>query len=575
MSEFVKQTPHPLLPAFTLEQRRAIVQAKGVEHLARLIEEREQVIARAKADPLRYGFRLPVWEDAERLLQTHDELLVLGGNRAGKSEWAARYVVEKLLPTLEDGTLDMEADRRAWCLQTTDKASIEMQQPIVWKYLPPEIRQMGKRGITTNISYTEKNGFSEQTFVLPNHSRCRFLNYKMDISVIEGGELDVIWADELVPADWVKTLRYRIVTRGGKLILTFTPKAGYSATVRDCLAGATIIETRPAPLLNPHKVHVRGCPPGHMPYILQGHQRSLAIICFFSEFNPFGGYEKLIEKLEGKSDTEIKVRAYGWAERLEGKAFPSFDRKIHVVPKEKIPKIGTRYMATDPAGARNWFMSWFIVDPAGRLYLYREWPDRQTFGDWAVPGAKPDGEPGPAQMMNVISGIVPLKEVMLRAEGWEWNGKEWQRGPQTEDIFERKMDPRMGETEVPSDQAGKTLIQYMAEEQMDEHGNVTGPSLVFHPGDASTVENGLRAINAYLEGTMRKDQPITPLNCPSLYISEECEQTIFALEEYTGRDGMKGALKDVVDPLRMICRSAPEYLDETSLEVTGGEKPLC
>ena len=49
------------------------------------------------------------------------------------------------------------------------------------------------------------------------------MNYAQKRDVIEGGEVDLIWCDELVPLDWIETLRYRIVTRSGKLIVTFTP----------------------------------------------------------------------------------------------------------------------------------------------------------------------------------------------------------------------------------------------------------------------------------------------------------------------------------------------------------------
>ena len=39
-------------------------------------------------------------------------------------------------------------------------------------------------------------------------------------------------------------------------------------------------------------------------------------------------------------------------------------------------------------------------------------------------------------------------------------------------------------------------------------------------------------------------------NEPRLFISSECVNSIYALKEWTGADGRKGALKDVIDVLR-------------------------
>ena len=67
----------------------------------------------------------------------------------------------------------------------------------------------------TNVAYTQKNGFSENKFIFPNGSECIFRNYAQEIVVIEGGDCDLIWADELVPLSWIETLRYRLLTSGG------------------------------------------------------------------------------------------------------------------------------------------------------------------------------------------------------------------------------------------------------------------------------------------------------------------------------------------------------------------------
>jgi phage terminase large subunit-like protein len=69
--------------------------------------------------------------------------------------------------------------------------------------------------------------------------------------------MDLIWADELIGYDLVKTLRFRIATRSGKLIVTFTPVKGYSMTVKEYQSGARVLESAESELL-PNNVNVPG-----------------------------------------------------------------------------------------------------------------------------------------------------------------------------------------------------------------------------------------------------------------------------------------------------------------------------
>jgi hypothetical protein len=250
-----------------------LLQAHGVDFVMDLLERREQLLAAAKDDPLNHGFELECWEEARAQLAEADELLILGGNRAGKTEFAAKAAVETLV-NIENAVV--------WCLHSSLPSSVELQQPVIRRYLPPEWRAMGKKGQVANVSFTVKNGFSEQVFVLPNGSRCRFLNYTQDVKVLEGGECNLIWCDELVPLNWLETLRFRIVTREGKLLITFTPVKGYSMTVKDYVAGAKVIKHRPSELLD-DMVNVQGCPVGTMPYVLQPYRKNARAMTFFSE----------------------------------------------------------------------------------------------------------------------------------------------------------------------------------------------------------------------------------------------------------------------------------------------------
>lgn len=241
-------TPHPVFKKPSREQCLAL----GADRTVALWKKREEAIDLELRDPFRYGYEPPVWSVADRQLADlraqfpHGvvELMLFGGNRAAKSEWAAKRVMQALVE---------KENARWWCLQSTEASSIQNQQSLLWKYLPTEWKpaETGKlrQGAKANITYSQKGGFTENTLVLPNGSQCWFKFYSMDVGSIEGAELDGAWLDELYTPEWLEALRYRLITRNGVAIKTFTPIQGYSPAVKEELSGAKTIEDAEAELL--------------------------------------------------------------------------------------------------------------------------------------------------------------------------------------------------------------------------------------------------------------------------------------------------------------------------------------
>jgi len=526
-------TPHPVLIAPSVQDVRALTEKFGAEKVAELLTLREDKILAEKLDPYRHGFDLPHWKEADNLLKECNELLVLGGNRASKTEWAAKRVVQTLINT---------PNARVWCLHTTNKSSIEMQQNVVYKYLPSEYKELRKNKVT-NVQYTQKNGFSDGTFILPNKSQCFFMNYAQKREVIEGGEVDLIWCDELVPLDWVETLRYRIVTRLGKLVTTFTPIHGYSPVVKEYVSGCKFVEFKKAELLGPG-VHVTGCPSGTMPYKAKCHGRSAMVMWFHSQLNPYNPFNQLKKMLEGKKPYEVRIRAYGWADNVTGNQFPRFT-EANVISPDKIPKEGTNYMVVDPAGARNWFMLWLRVSETGEMYVYREWPDLSE-GEWAMPDSSPDGKAGSGQRNNCGRSIEDYKVLIRELEG-------------EEEICERFIDPRAGGSKASMDDGGISLIELLDSGEAPMH---------FRPAAGIRIEQGVAMINDGF--SYDNHQPITSVNHPNLYVSEDCQNLTYCLREWTGKDGEKGATKDPIDCLRYLMVMDPEYQGHDAMRSWGG-----
>ena len=91
-------TEHPvlILPSEDMMRDYADRGKEGLDELARLLEKREELIKLEKDDPYRYGFEPDHWKDADELWNGVSELLIQGGNRAGKSEFAAKRIVEMM-----------------------------------------------------------------------------------------------------------------------------------------------------------------------------------------------------------------------------------------------------------------------------------------------------------------------------------------------------------------------------------------------------------------------------------------------------------------------------------------------
>jgi len=534
MAASLAWTPWPTLEVPSEEQQSAIIKNHGSEVLIQLHEAREEKIRRESTSPYEEGYYPDHWKDADKLLETHDNLLISGGNRSGKTCYSCRKLVDVMIN---------KPGARVVAFSMTNQSSVRDLQPTVYKYLPSGYK--GKRR-NSQVSYTQKNGFTNSSAVLPNGSAVYFHFYEQRSDILEGLEADLIYFDELVSMSWIDTAQYRLVTRKGKMLIAATPITGWTPTVNKFLSGAQIVKTRPSPLL-PDKVNVTGCPVGTMPYIAECVDDSSAAMFFHTDLNPYNPMDQMERTLTGETSVNVKIRAYGWAERTTGAWFPKFN-KGHIVAPSEVPDGGTRYHSIDPHGARSWAMIWMkacMVDGEERWFVYDEYPRRSEFGEWAVPGdADMAGKEGPAQT-PVGNGITMYRDVIKEQE-------------KSDEIFVRVCDPRAGGTRAMSDD-GLTLIEKLNDG--DDPLNVdAAPGL--------HIEQGVGAINEALDYSMEED--ISFVNRPKLMISSRCGNLIDCLQEASPAGGEKNSYKDFIDCLRYLITYNPEYVSDSSYAAVGG-----
>lgn len=528
----------------------AAIRNAGLEQFVAWLQRREAAIRAMESDPLSYGWEAsvdakpqgmpddwrPMWADAERLLAESTDLLVMGGNRSSKSEWAAKQV-GKAMSKHRRG--DRGKPPSVWCLAYSEETSKRDQQPYVWKYLPNVWKDAKSKGIT----YNERAKFSGNYFVSPNAGECWFKFYKQDPTSLEGGQIDLAWADELIPVEQLVTLRGRTVDRHGKIIVTFTPIYGWNSTVADYVTGAKVEEYCDCPLF-PTEQLWPGLPVGKVPYIMRCLDSSRAVIFFQPRWNPWIDYQSLVQLWQHRGRVNILIRLHGVTTKTTGGKFPKFGR-VNIVPADRIPSSGCDYHFLDFAWQRPWAQVWIRVKRvADRRFVYvvRDWPDKASFGEWVEPSdEKKDGKKGPAQ--NPIG--YGTREYASLARQVESDAKLR--------VFERYGDPRSGAASaVTEDHGGTDLISMMAEHDV-----------FITPAKGVNISEGINILNDWLD--YDEERPVDAMNQPSLYISEACEQVIDCLRMWTGGDGEKGAAKDFIDLLRYAATADVDELTDAML----------
>jgi hypothetical protein len=115
-------------------------------------------------------------------------------------------------------------------------------------------------------------------------------------------------------------------------------------------------------------------------------------------------------------------------------------------------------------------------------------------------------------------------------------------------IAERYIDPRAGGTQAVSAEGGTSLIELLDDGVKP---------MYFQPAAGVHIEQGVAIINDLL--FYNANEPLSTINQPRLYVSEECRNLIFSMREWTNQDGDKGACKDPVDCLRYLVVMEPSF----------------
>jgi hypothetical protein len=421
----------------------------GPDEVIRALENRKKLIQNEKDNPYRHGFEPEFWHEADwRLAELRCAfpgqpvtLGILGGNGGGKSFYASKRFAQC-----------MQENENWLCIQLSldEDSSEEIAQALIYYHLDASLKTAtgkAKRTANQRMTYNVDGGFTDNSFSLENKCRANFKFYGGgDVNAMEGPRPDLVWADEMVPTDWVRAAIRRLVTKAekslalipqlkealaargrgeadaydrylkplipklfqGVCVVSFTPKNGYTQTVNMLVGKAKTLWEVDAELLpikagvtegsagGPEEFHRQNPGPLYekVPRVMYNEEEQATILFFHIYDNPYGGnWEAQKALLAKKSRDEILWRAYGVATKIAGVQLPLFGREAHVRPHLWLPKTGTWYHIVDPTDGRNWCMIWAKVcpNPVGPplIWVAREWPQP---GDWIVAGGV--GDPG-------------------------------------------------------------------------------------------------------------------------------------------------------------------------------------
>ncbi len=544
-------TKHPILQAPSDEEIVALGEIDP-KLLQDLHEAHEGRIRASESDPVRYGFDLDGWGRMRKGIEKYNECLVLGGNRSGKTTGCAKMVMQAVMNN-EDGHIV--------CFSQNADTSVKIQQSAIWEMMPKEFRRKTK-STEGYINFSMQNGFTGSSFIFPDtRTRVDFKTYTQfsnNQTILEGFEFGFkktkglnigAWLDEyLGDAALVNTLRFRLATRNSKLVIGFTPIDGYTPFISEYLKGAETLETKDAELLGGKA----------LPIVQYSTGRDAAVIYLHSDENPFGGYDRIQKDLRGRPEEEILVRAYGVPVKSMASLLPLFNTEVNVLSSlpnkygRKFPDITDQsryscYQVVDPAGARNYVAIWAGVNREGEVYIRREWPDRDTYGEWAVFG-DPKWRFGVAAKKvghNVESYVELFREI------------EEDLGIQ---VIERIGDSRYFSRENENNDDLFTAFY--------DYG------MHFVPSDGRMEEIGIAALDEWF--SYNPNMGIDDANKPLCYIHKDCGNLIDSLINYNSKGKSDEPLKDFFDVLRYLrmanAGEGPDHLDKRDLLTTTSNK---
>lgn len=418
--------------------------------------------------------------------QQYRIIVLGGGNRMGKSHWLAAtticlaygywiFDVPKLNLTPEGDYPDRSTiDPKYWIYRSDGVPFAVPSRILVMSGLPfmrgvgsvlwPKIESLLTPGMRRNPNFLVQRGqYSVPIRIrFPFGTELLFGSGEQATISFEGIDLDAVLNDEPIPRAFWPPLWRGLTDRHGFVIFSMTPVGQNAYWIHDDII----------------------C------------RDDCKFITGSIWSNPNIPEESKRQFLEGLhcSEEELQARETGAFSLQSSRAFPTFDRAIHISSNREPPRGWPRVCICDPAHRRPFFYIWMARGPHGEIEIYDEWPRGVPY-------------------MQIRSSNKTIKDYATLIRDSE--------GRLPADF--RVLDPRFGKAEHSVKGYKTTSIQH----DFEEYGLYFDCNV---PG-TEREEIGIQAIRDAL--SYDKHAPISELNRPRLQVQERCINAIDALEKST------------------------------------------
>jgi len=473
----------------------------------KLLRIEQELQYRRKINPLQFFQNLP--QQLKFALDMARVKALFGGNRSGKTEKGAEYVISKCLA---------KPNQRWWASAETFPDSVNIQQRKIWSLIPKTEIKYG--------FYNEITGFPNRKILFKNGSIVILKSYDQGVESYASDDVDGIWFDEEPPMEIYKESRMRLLDRNGEIIFTMTSTKGITDLISDIFEDYDIISSEYAPYVNET-----------LPRVAE--KNGIRFYFLWTTENPYIDQKTVLEEIHLQTTQEKKSRMYGLPINLSGKIYITFNKKIHVIPFEQSPLSDlTLYFTLDPHDRKPWVMQWYAVHSTGAVYCIDEYPNR-NFNEMLSDD----------KTYDEYADIIREKEAILQ------------------DIYgikvtTRILDPNFGNKTVQLASRVDNKAHTTPKEELKKRG------FVFKDG-IDNLEAGHLKVREFLDWK-EKDGEITKQ--PAFFITDNNENTIRHFSRYSRKDimtpsgdmkdnaGVQEKYKDFCDGPRYLLMSNPKHI---------------
>lgn len=342
-------------------------------------------------------------------------------------------------------------------------------------------------------------------FVHPNGTEVIFGSGHQDTMSFEGIDLDACLNDEPIPKAFWPAIWRGLTDRCGLVFFSMTPIGVNAPWIHDEILA----------------------------------RKDCAFITGSIWSNPNIADNLKQEFLDGLhcSEEEREARETGAFSLLSVRAFPTFDRSVHVVPTREVSRGWIHLCICDPAHRRPFFFIWLARGPHGEVEVYNEWPRGVDY-------------------MQLRSSDKTIRDYGTLCRDTE------ARRP----VDGRVLDPRFGKAEHSVKGMKQTSIQHDFAEEAGLYFDCNVPG-------TEREETGIQLIRNLM--SYDKHAPVSELNRPRLVVQSHCTNTISMLEKSVFvppnsrdpdilKEEMSEAWKDPRDCLRYGCLYPVIFHDQFS-----------